>query len=55
MPDKMTLTERTVQRMFWHFHAGSCEFCCPNFTPVGWYECDKEIGRFKTYGSPRGA
>jgi len=40
MPDKMTLTERTVQRMFWHFHAGSCEFCCPNFTPVGWYECD---------------
>lgn len=40
MTSKERMTERTIQRqLFWRYHSGAAAIM-PNYTPIGWYECD---------------
>ena len=34
------LTERRIQRAIFRARLSQCRFMLPNFTPIGWHECD---------------
>lgn len=39
--DFMKLSERNIQEaLYWMLHQRNNRYICPNFTPVGWWECD---------------
>lgn len=36
----MSITERLIQEWFYRWFGNRYECLCPNYTPVGWFECD---------------